>query len=409
MRRILNKNWNLINVPVLLKPWHPLFDASRERVDVSPIWVRLPGLPLHFWKPYHFKGIGDILGTFLEADMSYLETLDQSVARILVSINLREGLAEQINLDWGPVIIPQLLDYENVSFRCRRCYVYGHPASECNMPPRHHHRGRTPCPRSSEGGSKEKGSGSSDFVTTTSDDQDSDPTDVLGNAGRVMVESSGAQAVRETSLQREDTSQGCPVLEEHPEVPLDLVLSPQVDAASRGSFNPGTSSFSLTPTVNLFLNSVSILGHDWIEGLQKLSLAGPSGFVESRSCPSNEVKASSGQIPPLINSAVVLMDERATALAVPPLVMIDPDPGESLDVGSPTPSESLDSGYFLRSCKNASSVGLGKTSPPGRKGRGRKSNLYKAQSRARVDLMEGKQQSIEKALRAVNAKKRGRK
>lgn len=38
-----------------------------------------------------------------------------------------------------------------------------------------------------------------------------------------------------------------------------------------------------------------------------------------------------------------------------------------------------------------------------------KSNLHKAQSRAKVDLLEGKQLSIEKALRAVNARNKGRK
>ena len=82
---------------------------------------------------YHFRRIGDILGTFLEADLSFVETKEKKVARILVNINLREGLAESINLDWGPVIIPQILDYENVPFRCRRCHVYGHMVSECNL------------------------------------------------------------------------------------------------------------------------------------------------------------------------------------------------------------------------------------------------------------------------------------
>lgn len=37
LRRVLNMNWHLNHSPVLLKPWHPLFDASRERVDVIPI------------------------------------------------------------------------------------------------------------------------------------------------------------------------------------------------------------------------------------------------------------------------------------------------------------------------------------------------------------------------------------
>ena len=106
LRWIQNKSWHIDHSPVLLKPWNPLFDASKERVDVIPIWVRLPALPLHFWDLYHFRRIGDILGTFLEADLSYLETNEKKVAHILVNINLREGLAEYINLDWGPVIIP---------------------------------------------------------------------------------------------------------------------------------------------------------------------------------------------------------------------------------------------------------------------------------------------------------------
>ena len=48
MRLILNKNWHVNHSPVLLNPWHHLFDVGRERVDRIPIWVRLPGLPLHF-------------------------------------------------------------------------------------------------------------------------------------------------------------------------------------------------------------------------------------------------------------------------------------------------------------------------------------------------------------------------
>jgi len=118
LRWVLNKNWSLDHTPLLLKPWSPLFDASRERVDMIPIWVRLPALPLHFWELYHFRRIGNILGQFLEADLSYIESHQRQVARILVNINVREGLAETINLDWGPYIIPQMLDYENIPFRC---------------------------------------------------------------------------------------------------------------------------------------------------------------------------------------------------------------------------------------------------------------------------------------------------
>ena len=68
---IQSKCWHIDHSTVLLKPWSPLFDASKERVDVVPVWVRLPALPLHFWDLYHFRRIGDMLGTFLEADLSF--------------------------------------------------------------------------------------------------------------------------------------------------------------------------------------------------------------------------------------------------------------------------------------------------------------------------------------------------
>jgi len=202
LRRVLNMNWHLNHSPVLLKPWHPLFDASRERVDVIPIWVRMPALPLHFWELQHFKRIGDILGTFLEADLTYLETLEQKIARILVSINIREGLAEQINLEWGPEIIPQILDYEKVSFRCRRCHAYGHPSSECSLPASTNSGGRRTHFKGSKGSTSEKGSGSSDFVPSSSDDPGSKP------AG-------------------DEPSLVCPEAEENPAAQMVLVPVPQ--------------------------------------------------------------------------------------------------------------------------------------------------------------------------------------
>ena len=71
---------------VLLKKWHPLFDASRERVDVVPTWVRLPSLPLSFWFEEYFEHIGNLLGSFLEADYSFKVTNLKRVAWILVNI-----------------------------------------------------------------------------------------------------------------------------------------------------------------------------------------------------------------------------------------------------------------------------------------------------------------------------------
>ena len=64
-------------------------------------------------------------------------------------------------------------------------------------------------------------------------------------------------------------------------------------------------------------------------------------------------------------------------------------------------------GYFLRfGSKTTGGLGLDPGQTP--RGRGRRSHLEKAQSRVKKDLVEGKQQSIEHALRVVHAQKKGR-
>jgi len=39
----------------------------------------------------------------------------------------------------------------------------------------------------------------------------------------------------------------------------------------------GTPSFSLNLAVNLYLNNISIVGSDWVEGLRNLSISSPPG------------------------------------------------------------------------------------------------------------------------------------
>jgi len=379
LRWVLNKSWHLDHSPVLLKQWHPLFDASRERVDVIPIWVRMPALPLHFWELYHFKRIGDILGSFLEADFTYLETHERKVARILVNINIREGLAEYINLEWGPIIHPQLLDYENVPFRCRRCHAYGHPVSECSKPAWTPNGGRNAKVKECSAVSKEKGPPSSDSSQAASDDLGSESSnDAPSQVGLVIEEISEALVELHLVLSREDAPRGPPI--------------------------PGISSFTIPPSVNFFMNFATFLGHDWVEGLRNLYISGLSGPPSFFPLGPSELAPG-----PSTDSLALTKDPSQVPFLPEDSVFLEPDPGDPLEEGYLSPTESMDSGYFLHSCKKPSSAGLGKSHSPVRKGRGRKSNFHKAQSRAKVDLLEGKQLSIEKALRAGNAKKKGRK
>jgi hypothetical protein len=89
---------------------------------------------MQYWSHEAFNRIDNYLGEFLEADMSFKESGQMKVARILVCINVREGLREEIDMKWGPYAHTQKLDYEDVPFYCRRCHQYGHLVADCHLP-----------------------------------------------------------------------------------------------------------------------------------------------------------------------------------------------------------------------------------------------------------------------------------
>ena len=191
-----------------------------------------------------------------------------------------------------------------------------------------------------------------------------------------------------------------------PTAVVALTTPVEVDV-SPGPSIPGITTFSLSPTINFLLNQCTLVGNDWVEGLKNLSLSGPSdeGFVSTTV---DRVRVSSElvgvPVEPIFDLSAV-----NSPLATDPDMPLEPDPRkgvEGLVLSSPKTSEL---GYFLRSCSKKSGGGLGKDLQPVQKGRGRISHLSKAQSRAKNDLREGKQLSIERALRAVNSRKHVRK
>jgi hypothetical protein len=126
VQKALNGVWSIDFDSLLLKIWSPMFDASKEKVDKLPLWVRLSGLPSKFWDIQSFREMGNVLGLYLAANMSFESTDQRYVARILVLIDIREGLAEDVKFVSRTMTFVQKLDYESVPFCCRRCHHIGH-------------------------------------------------------------------------------------------------------------------------------------------------------------------------------------------------------------------------------------------------------------------------------------------
>ena len=112
----------------------PLFDPRNERYDQVLIWVKLPNLPFEYWSADFFKLVGNTLGSHLETDFSYLQTVVCCMGRVLVLIDFRNGLPADSVIKRGSSEFSQPLDYLGVPFRCYRCHGFGHLLNECSLP-----------------------------------------------------------------------------------------------------------------------------------------------------------------------------------------------------------------------------------------------------------------------------------
>lgn len=132
--QILGGLWLCGKSSLVLKRWHESFDPAKERLRFRHLWVLLPGFPLHFWSLDVCVGVGNQLGRFLFVDESSFEAFDKRVARILVEIDISQGLLPELTIVWREYTYVQELDYWKVSFRCFSCRQTGHLKADCPRP-----------------------------------------------------------------------------------------------------------------------------------------------------------------------------------------------------------------------------------------------------------------------------------
>lgn len=132
--RMVSGIWEMAGVPIVLRKWSLIFDVVKEKEGKEPIWVKLLGLPIHLWNQSFFKMLGDHLGEYLDADFSFKDTGEMVVARVLLMLGLREGLAPEIVLTTEYGDYSQMLDCEGVPFRCHICHSIDHLVADCDLP-----------------------------------------------------------------------------------------------------------------------------------------------------------------------------------------------------------------------------------------------------------------------------------
>ncbi|WMV44637.1 hypothetical protein MTR67_038022 [Solanum verrucosum] len=66
--QVVEGDWVWRNLPVKMQWWSPTVCALAGGDRTNAIWIRVVGLPLHFWEHHTFKAIGDFCGGWIETE-----------------------------------------------------------------------------------------------------------------------------------------------------------------------------------------------------------------------------------------------------------------------------------------------------------------------------------------------------
>ncbi len=102
------------------------FVPERETFTSVPVWVRLYSLPLDYWQNESLAAIGNKLGRYVKASEATRRGKYTSFARICVEMDLLGALPYEVILEVFDEEWVQTVDYEHISFRCRKRHEHGH-------------------------------------------------------------------------------------------------------------------------------------------------------------------------------------------------------------------------------------------------------------------------------------------
>ncbi|CAA7021656.1 unnamed protein product [Microthlaspi erraticum] len=127
LKKVLdNRPYQFGHWMVILQKWEPVISSSFP--SQIPFWIRLKGLPLHYWKEELICNIDREAGTLLGHEISKTE------AKIHVSINALEPIVKETIVEFasGEEALVTL-EYERLGFHCSSCNKLTHNNKDCKL------------------------------------------------------------------------------------------------------------------------------------------------------------------------------------------------------------------------------------------------------------------------------------
>ncbi|XP_020674344.1 uncharacterized protein LOC110093710 [Dendrobium catenatum] len=125
--------WFISGNLVGLDRWtHNFFLASMEGLS-SPVWIRLPNLPLQYWDECNIARIATKIGTPLWIDALTANWGRREYARVCVRMNLENKLQAGVWVNGWNGRFYQKVEYEGIGIMCFGCDKIGHRRDHCPL------------------------------------------------------------------------------------------------------------------------------------------------------------------------------------------------------------------------------------------------------------------------------------
>ncbi|KAL0923790.1 hypothetical protein M5K25_004562 [Dendrobium thyrsiflorum] len=116
-----------------LDKWTPEFSPTSLKGLTSPIWVRLPHLPLYCWDEINISRIASLVGSPLLLNGNMFQWGRREFARICVRVALDKQLPSSVWVDGLDGRFFQKMEYEKISTFCFKCGKIGHLINDCSL------------------------------------------------------------------------------------------------------------------------------------------------------------------------------------------------------------------------------------------------------------------------------------
>ena len=146
LKRVLdNRPYHFDYWMVILQRWEPIISASFP--SQIPFWIKIRGLPLHYWQDRMISDIGEELGTLENHELT------KTTARVRVLVDGLKPLVKETIIEFDSGEEAHItLEYERLENHCSICQRLSHKSAHC------------PSRRDAEMQNQQKGSSYQDIV-----------------------------------------------------------------------------------------------------------------------------------------------------------------------------------------------------------------------------------------------------